>query len=62
MNKMLGTAIATLALAAMPLASTAFAAPPITKGLVSLSVQGVGTGSLATDVFELRRPYLRGDN
>ena len=51
-RKMIGTAIVGIALGAvaMPLATTVFAAPPITKGLVPLSVQGIGTGTFATGV------------
>jgi hypothetical protein len=50
-RKMLGTTIVALAMGAAlgPLAATAFAGTAITKGTVSLSVQGVGTGSIATD-------------
>jgi len=51
-RKMLGTAIAGIALgiASLPLASTSFAAPPVTNGLVALSLQGVGTGTLSEGV------------
>lgn len=51
-RKKIRTATAAIALgvASLPLAGTALAAPPITKGLVSFSVQGIGTGSIATSV------------
>jgi hypothetical protein len=51
-QRMIGTVIAGIALGAvaMPLATTVFAAPAITAGLVPLSVQGIGAGSFATGV------------
>jgi hypothetical protein len=51
-RKRIASVIAGVALSvvSLPLATTAFAAPASTAGLVSLSVQGVGGGSLSTGV------------